>query len=464
MSRPAVAVFIRILIGLLCLQALWALTNPIFASPDETAHIARAQSFATLDFTEPYTTDGVPIGQVDCYRFFSHNPADCMDVTWLADGTQVDVATDGYPPLLHIVAGIPHTVTSGLTGVYVMRLWLALATAALFAWAGVLTYRLGRWAFTGLLFAVTPMVAFVSSTVNPSGITAASAALLVATWLSGRERNRLTRRDLVAYAVGALGLIATRRDGVFWLGALTVIALVHHGAPKRLLSAVTRRGSSRLRVVLPAVIVVVVAAGALTLPWMWRFVDRRSSADRSIWHGIKTLRFYFDQIIGYFGWLDTPMPSETMMLAYLAIGALIYLGVASGDRADRRALAVTVGLMVAVPVAFAAVRFPYFQGRYMLPLWVALAMLAGAAVQRSTIRSVSPLPLGLMWVVVHVWALVTNLKRYAVGTDGEWGQILESNTWHPPMMSNLVALTLIGVLGVGIAVSVVGTLRGTERG
>ena len=262
MSRPAVAVFIRILIGLLCLQALWALTNPIFASPDETAHIARAQSFASLDFSPPYTTDGLPLDQVNCYRFFANNSADCMDVTWLADGTKVDVATDGYPPLLHIVAGIPHTVTSGLTGVYVMRLWLALITAALFAWAGVLTYRLGRWPFTGFLFAVTPMVAFVSSTVNPSGITAASAALLVATWLSGHERRTMSRLDLIAYAVGAIGMIATRRDGVFWLAVLAVIALVHHGAPQRFLSVVTRRGSSRLRVALPTVIVVV-AAGAL---------------------------------------------------------------------------------------------------------------------------------------------------------------------------------------------------------
>ena len=51
------------------LCALWALTNPMFASPDEPAHIARAQGFSRLDFSEPYETDGLPMTEQQCYAF-----------------------------------------------------------------------------------------------------------------------------------------------------------------------------------------------------------------------------------------------------------------------------------------------------------------------------------------------------------------------------------------------------------
>ena len=459
MERPAVSDFVRLLIGVLCLQALWALTNPIFASPDETAHIARAQSFASLDFSPPYTTDGLPLEQVDCFRFFGNNPATCMDTSWLADGTEVNVPTDGYPPLLHVLAGLPSTVTSGLTGVYVMRLWMALITAALLAWAGTFMLKGGAWAFTGFLFAVTPMVMFVSSTVNPSGLTAGSASLLVAAWLSTIGVCRAPRSTLVALTIGALGLIATRRDGVFWLTALGAVALAHRGvSPHTWRSLVDRREMARWRAVAPTVAAIVVAA-AFTVPWLWGFVQRQSSGAGSAWEGAKTLRFYFDQIIGYFGWLDTPMASEAVAVVYMAIGGLLFLGLSAANGPLRRSIIVAGLLMLVVPIVFAAVRFPYFQGRYMLPLWAATAMLAGTAVQRSTSRNLGPELLGGMWGVAHTWALMTNLKRYAVGSNGNWAQVFESDSWHPPMMSNMTALMAITLVGGGLTVTVITVLR-----
>ena len=112
-----------------------------------------------------------------------------------------------------------------------------------------------------------------------------------------------------------------------------------------------------------------------------------------------------------------------------------------------------------VPVVFAAVRFPYFQGRYMLPVWIALAMLAGMGIQRSTNHQLSPVILGSLWGVVHTWALITNLKRYAVGSNGEWARVFDSESWHPPMMSNHVALAVIVAIGGGVTAAVVGVLH-----
>ena len=463
-KRVAASTYLRLLVGILLLQALWALTNPVFASPDETAHIARAQSFAAFDFSPPYTTDGLPLEQVDCYRFFANNPASCMDISWLADGTQVDVPTDGYPPLLHVLAGIPSMVISGINGVYVMRLWMALITAAMLAWAGTFMLRKGAWAFTGFLFAVTPMVMFVSSTVNPSGLTAASASLLVAAWLTTIGGRRAPRATLAALAIGALGLIASRRDGVFWLTALGLVAVAHRGgSPRTMRSLASSRRKARWPVVIPAA-VALAASAAVTVPWMWRFVQRQSSGAGSAWDGARTLRYYFDQVIGLFGWLDTPMTTEATMLAYMSIGALLFLGFIAGRGPDRRAMAASLALMLAVPVAFAAIRFPYFQGRYMLPIWISTALLSGMAVQHSPSRRLNPALLAAVWGSLHIWALVTNLKRYAIGSNGDWGRLLDDGAWHPPMMSNFVALMLIGVVGVGLTVAVIPVLRRGDAG
>jgi len=64
------------------LCATWALTNPMFASPDEPAHMARAQGFSRFDFTPPYETDGLPISAPECYRFIANAAANCADLAW----------------------------------------------------------------------------------------------------------------------------------------------------------------------------------------------------------------------------------------------------------------------------------------------------------------------------------------------------------------------------------------------
>jgi len=70
------------MVVLLPLCATWALTNPMFASPDEPAHLARAQGLSRFDFTPPYETDGLPISAPECYRFIANAAANCADLAW----------------------------------------------------------------------------------------------------------------------------------------------------------------------------------------------------------------------------------------------------------------------------------------------------------------------------------------------------------------------------------------------
>jgi hypothetical protein len=105
-------------------------------------------------------------------------------------------------------------------------------------------------------------------------------------------------------------------------------------------------------------------------------------------------------------------------------------------------------------VAFGLVRFPYLQGRYLLPIWVSGMVIAGAAAARADVgarfdRRAAPIVLG-GWTVVHLVAGVQNLRRYAVGRSGSWNFITDAD-WHPDTMSNAVAV-LAYVAAIAVAV------------
>lgn len=428
----------------------WALSNPLFAAPDETAHMVRAQSFARLDFSPPFTTDGLPIEQVECYRFLSDTTAECMDLTWLADGTQVDVPTDGYPPLVHIIAAIPATVTSGLVGAYAVRVWLAAVVAGLFGWAFTIALRAGPWRATGLLLGVTPGVAFISSSVNPSGITAAGSALIAVSVLDRRDRGRTTRGNAASLSVGCLILIGSRRDGVVWLAVIALLSalLIGWGNRSSLAAMMNSRTAKARRIAASIVAAVVVTGGVRAVPWVWRFVENSGNADRSTWQAMRSLRVYFDQLLGVFGWLDSTMGIEPMLLSVGVLATLMFGALSSGRSRERRALLLGLVLLAAVPVAFGTLRYPYFQGRYLIPLWIMVTTLAGSIVDRSKQPPARPGVLLGVWGIVHLWSVINNSKRYAVGRNGSWELMLKGGGWHPPMMSNLIVFAMFAVVAV----------------
>jgi hypothetical protein len=436
---------------------MWALTNPLFASPDETSHMVRAQGFSRLDFVPPYETDGLPIEQVDCFRFQADVTADCMDLTWGSAGTEIDVPTDGYPPLLHSVAAIPAVFINGVVGAYSMRIALVIVNAVVLAWAGVLALCGGPWRFTGLAVGITPMAIFTASTVNPTGLTVAGAALMVtagARVLGDDDRSRLSR---LAIAIGALLLVGTRRDGLLWLVVLAVIALVRFPIawPSKARALVRRRISVGM--------VIGLAVGTVWgVPGVWRFVEARSSAERSTWQATRALRIYLDQLFGVFGWLDSTMGLEAFVLAVIVAGMMVCVALMMSSGRAHVAVVLGLTMLILVPIAFGTVRYPYFQGRYLLPLWVGVMYLVGdgigAAVRRGDLRSFRPNVMLAIWGCVHIWSIVNNLKRYATGRNGTW-HLASQAAWHPPMMSNLVALVLLAASAIVMVVSVRRLLR-----
>ena len=439
----------------------------MLASPDEPLHIVRAQSISRGDLTSPWTSDGIPIDAIDCLRFQSEVTAACQNFEWGPEGKQYDIPTDNYPAAFHAIAALPALFVSGLGGLYTMRLWLAFLAASAFAWAGALLSRPGSgpWRFVGLCIGITPMVIFSAATVNPSGLASASAALMVAGLLNIKTPYRTDLGVRAAIAVGAVGLALLRRDGLVWLAVIAIVLtpLVGFGGLRRRLAAVTR---AQWAVAGLFSILVAYALTSWALPTVADFLSARTEGGTDAWEAARSVRSYLFHVIGTFGWLDSPIGEEPFLVAMIVAGSVVLLGIVGSNRRLATSTAVGVSALVLSPIIFGVVRFPYFQGRYMLPLWICVMCVAGASVSSTRVdlelsRRLSRVLLTL-WAAVHAVGLVQNLRRYSVGRSGSWGFIFDDD-WHPPVMSNLVAVMLLALVMLNAAMSVRWILREVEQ-
>ena len=453
-------------IALVPLAVTWSTVNPMLASPDEPFHILRAQSIAAGDFSNPFTSDGLPMEAVECLKFQPEATADCQDLTWGRDGTEQIGPTEGYPPLYHAIAAIPALFVSGLSGAYLMRIWMAVVITVLLAWAGALVTRpgAGPWPLTGVTIAITPMAIFTVATVNPSGLAVASSVLVVVGAISLLESRWRGREVVAATAIGAVGLALSRRDGLLWLGLLMVV-LAPLWAPQ-----VRRRWARRSTRSTWTVIGVASALAVVALVWARPTIARfarnwQDGEGTSWWEAARFIRGYLGQVVGVFGWLDSPIGDEVLWVALVVVGFVVLLGLVSDDR--RLALATLLGVvgLLASPIVFGMIRFPYLQGRYLLPIWIGGTVLAGAAAAAGDTgvrfdRRAARLVLAI-WATIHLIAGIQNLRRYAVGRSGSWNFIFDSQ-WHPPTMPNVLAVFLYIVSIVAAAAGMLIVLRLSE--
>jgi hypothetical protein len=79
--------------------------------------------------------------------------------------------------------------------------------------------------------------------------------------------------------------------------------------------------------------------------------------------------------------------------------------------------------------------------------------LAEAKLPEVFLKRLFKMSIGTM-MLIQFLAFSQNLRRYSVGRTGTW-KFFEQASWHPPMMSNLVALELAML---AIALSMFGML------
>lgn len=456
--------------------AAWSFATPMFASPDEPSQLTRAVALdhgqligGTIKNTgNAFTSITVPAlyaggnAYPGCFRFNDQAPASCSGPLPILTLPQRTTTYAGrYPPLYYGLVGLPSLVTTSVAGVYEMRLMSALLSSVLIALAmvSIVRWSAKRLLLIGVLVALTPMVFFLSSTVNASGFEICAAICL---WTSGLvlvlEHSKDPPHGLVAIVGVSTGaLLLARAVSPLW--AVLIFALLALMGGWRNVAALVR--ARRVQVTLG----LLVLCGVVALLWIGgaHALDLvpapklPGASSPQLVFIVGETGTWIEQMVGVFGWLDTSAPLATYLVWFMVIGFLLLLAASEGHRREIVALGLLVGLVLAVPIAISydqAHRLgSIWQGRYTMPLAVGIPLIA-AAIADSSLQSRLVGRRASLWACLALGfgsflAFVQTLRRYTVGLKGS-NLNLFAGSWQPPL--GTVAVTVAGFVLTGIFV------------
>lgn len=467
----------------------WGIGTPLQQSPDEWSHLFRAAGIynGQLLISSPGPMDptlGDPIrvpaslneDRIAARCFMHHNkvPVSCSHPRPTSDAlVRGSTPAARYPPFYYGLVGWPMLFGHGHLVLYLMRVVAAALSAALLAWGMLSVLRLGTGlAATGLLVAVTPMVGWLSSMINPNGLEIAAAAALwpsLLLWFTATE-DRLRRAGAIGAAVAAATMVLSRSVAIVWVSVALVSVLA-------LPRASWLRAQLRDRLTYRAVGGVVLA-GVVTLAWSVlsrqnqlapltkpHFHIGHASLARNLVAAYGQLGRWWHEAVGYFGWLDTPISSRLLHIYDLAWVLLIAAAVIATIRTRRFRAAgcalIAGALTVAVTVYLAAsvtneLSISFWQGRYSLPMGIGVPVLLGFAAPtprgraRRTVAAMSVV-ISAIGCVVMVTSFLTFFARNSVGVGhplslrGGWQPPGGIILWLLVMSASLLGLALVAV-------------------
>jgi hypothetical protein len=345
-----VKLFFRVFALFALLASLWALATPLMAYPDEPSHTIKAAAVARGQFM---VQEGQSYGhgvhvQVPsyianlsaqtCTAFKKEVTASCAPAIPTDDNyLTLGVTSAGlYNPMYYWLVGLPSLVLTGTPALLGMRIVSALlATAFLAAGLTALT-RLKRpkWPVAAGAVALTPMVFFLSSGINPNSLEVAATMAVFCGLLVCLENSRQLSRvkpAIVTVGISAAVLANTRNVSLVWLLVAFVVAVSFYGL-RRLWNLF------RDRRVLTAIAFIVVGMG-LGMLWivLMLFAPGSTAAApegiSNLVEGVPPHQAFltmldraFDfvaQYIGVMGWLEAPAPQAVIqfwsMLLILAL-------------------------------------------------------------------------------------------------------------------------------------------------
>jgi len=345
---------------LFTLSAGWSLATPLTAAPDEPAQIIKAAAVARGDlFGTPapptragpsaYVAVRVPdvFAQTSavprCFMFKPDVPASCAPALH-PSGRTVTASTyvGRYPPLYYLVVGLPSLIFRSSAGIRLMRLLSALICCAFLASAfeSAASSNWSRLGVFAVAVAVTPMVAFLSGTVNPNSVEIAAALSL---WVSGLllvTDDRLTTSRRLMARVGISGAVLVQMRGLSPLWLVLIVGSLLAVADRRVIASIRRNHLAW------AWSATVGASTAFALWWLTNYdalavvpvsVPRPDTPLTSqIEVNLGKIDLLVRQMIGVVGWLDTQAPSLTyyiwLALVAVSLGAGLALGARRGAR------------------------------------------------------------------------------------------------------------------------------------
>ncbi len=450
----------------LCFGA-WSLATPLFASPDEPTQVAYAAA-AVRGEVVGYTIDGpasaytavhIPAvfaagnAYATCDKFHLTVPASCAPALTTSTKT-VHVATyvGRYPPLYYLVVGLPSLVFVSKTGIYLMRLMSSLLNAALVSLAllAVVVWSRRKLLLVGVAVAATPMTWFIGGMVNPSGFEICSAILL---WTTGlvlvlEHPDHPPPRLVALFAVAIALLSLARPISLLWVGITLVILSLLGGW--HALVGVLRSRAARLSV--PPL----VACGVFALWWVLAQhsldlmpgtpAPAGEPALQLLATALDHAKLWPEQMVGVFGWKETPSPLLTYVVWLCIVVFLFVLGLSRAGARRAGTLVLLLGIVVLLPIILDySVEHRLGiegQGRYWLPIAVGIPLVSVALLERSAaygwVRTHAAWFLAIGMGVASAAAYLGTLRRYAVGINGPIDFL--QGSWRPP----------IGLLGAAV--------------
>ncbi|MHB8689896.1 MAG: DUF2142 domain-containing protein [Solirubrobacteraceae bacterium] len=384
------------------LLGAWVVATRPFDAPDEASHYLRAMTIANGQLVGPkIPLTPVPAQLSPAQLSWVEKDTTAVQVSGpLAPGGVVCVdgrpdlsrcteATEAgnYAPLPYLLPGLAISASSTAT----TALWRARAVSAALCLAFLLLAVALCWDGTlvsilGVLAAISPMVLFVCSILNPNGLeVAASLAFGAGVLRVSRDPGRVPRHVWGAVATaGAATILAWQLGPLFVAGDLALgLALIGRTGALELWRG-SRRAALATAGVLGAAVALYVGYGLAT--GLMHSPFRLSSFGPGLHVGLQQLGPVFGDAVGTFGILTIHLPLAARWIWWLLVLSLIAGALWAGTRTERRVLIATVVLAVVFTVLFYAwsYRFTGFamQGRYVLPLLCCVPLLAGEVLRR----------------------------------------------------------------------------------
>jgi len=445
----------------------WSFGFPILAGPDEGPHAARAAAAARGQLTGPVVTrvtDQMLVRVPEAYRHFDRaacfqaspfNPrppdlsARCVP-SFRGGWRLVEVGTYEFRgfPLPYAAVGLPTLAAPDRTGMYLMRVVGALVGAALIAGALASTWRSGRAAppaALGVLVALTPVVWHLGGLVNPNGLEILAAVCLwsslAALTTADGDRARLVDRAGFALVV----LVAARPFGPL-VAVVAFAAVTGLATPARRSALHAAARLPRARTWLTLAVAVTVMHGA----WLVGY-GLRHPTDRPALGLIESLRRWprlGREAVGLFGANALPAPRAVLWVwAAVTVGVLA-AGWWGATRRGRTVLAAVAAVGFVLTTGADGFNLPPigfdWQGRYGLPLYVGLPILAGHLAASATARRAAAQTARLdraarvgvvLLAAAQVVAFVAVARRVGMGDPSGW-EVLDFVTrpvWSPPL-------------------------------
>ena len=484
LGRAAVAALAGIYFVVAC---TWGLIVPLFGGPDEPGHFIRAVAVirgeligrdvpvsaagmdywaTTVELDRRYANAN--LGPA-CFARYANAPACRFDLAAGEGGpSRIYTSVGRYPPLVYAVYGLASVLGTQNSSVYLARMLNALVCAFLFAVALWAIRDRPGYAFVALVVAIPPGTTFMAGMINPSGpeLTAAVALWLMTGRLLGSDSSRGSARlridagDRFGWMAAAVTLCATRALGPFFALVIVVCSMVASELGWSAIWARARR--------LGWLVVVAMVAGVFNAGWYLAVFEARTAT--SIAAGTASLNVagrivrtigeipaLLAQMIGNFGWLDTPAPSIVTWSWITGAAIIVAVAFSRGTTRLRLAMGAVAGatlvlLVVGEEQANTLSRQLWAQGRHIEPLLLGVLLLpvfARSEPLQSLSRHRRSAIIGSA-TLVAVSQLHT-LRRYAIGLDNySLIAVLRRPVWQPPATAMVAVLVVLVAMTLAI--------------